>query len=331
MNDSLPIRIADVDSTGQLYNWLNRNFALETIRPAQYHEADYLICGDFGYRHESFERVKIFFTGENHAPNLNDYDYCLTPEWEENERCFRLPYWQLAIFGYDEYREAIVKPRPVLTADELRAQNRDFCAFVCRNAVCKKRNRFVRKLDARKGVHCAGPLMNNIGGILPPGSAAKWEYVGKHLFNVSYENESHPGYQTEKILDAFLARSIPVYWGSPTVTKEFNPKAFVNAHDFRSDEELIDYLLELSQDYERMAAMLNEPIFRDPQVLEKAEERLRTFFAGIFARGPQAIQRTRWQRINAVLSRFYGHGLIRTYRRISRAIRGKKNNNLGPE
>ena len=328
MRASETIRIADVDTTGAVFRWLSAHFSVEHIPSSRYHEADFLLCGDFGYRHESFRGVKIYTTGENHAPNLADYDYCLTHEWAENERCLRLPYWQMVLLCGPVYRERLRQPRPTLTAEMLRAQKRDFCAFVCRNAVCRKRNRFVQRLSARRTVHCAGPLMNNIGGVLPPGGVAKWDYVSKHLFCVCYENESHPGYQTEKILDAFLARSIPIYWGSRTVTKEFNPKAFVNAHDFRSDAELIDYLLELAQDEERMVAMLNEPIFCDPQVVEKAEARLIAFFDEIFRRGPGAVRRSRLERIHAVLMRFYGHGLFRSLRRVSRAIRGKKNNNL---
>lgn len=34
-------------------------------------------------------------------------------------------------------------------------------------------------------------------------------------------------YVTEKIVNAFLAGAIPIYWGSPFVLKMFNPRAFI--------------------------------------------------------------------------------------------------------
>ena len=170
-----------------------------------------------------------------------------------------------------------------------------------------------------KRVSCGGPLMNNIGHCV----GDKVAFMAQHLFGVAYENESSAGYLTEKLPDALRARCIPIYWGDPTVEETFNPKAFVHARRFKSEKELIQYVLELSGDYGRMADILNAPPLLNPRALDEAEARLLAFFTNIFERGPGAIRRTRWQRINAGLSRFYGHGLFLTLRRISRKLRHK--------
>ncbi|MGL2849821.1 glycosyltransferase family 10 domain-containing protein, partial [Helicobacter pylori] len=47
---------------------------------------------------------------------------------------------------------------------------------------------------------------------------------------------------TEKIIDAYFSHTIPIYWGSPSVAKDFNPKSFVNVHDFKNFDEAIDYV-----------------------------------------------------------------------------------------
>ena len=39
-----------------------------------------------------------------------------------------------------------------------------------------------------------------------------------------------PGYVTEKIVNAFLAGSIPIYWGSRAVLEIFNPESFIYAN-----------------------------------------------------------------------------------------------------
>ncbi|MDU9772864.1 fucosyltransferase, partial [Helicobacter pylori] len=36
--------------------------------------------------------------------------------------------------------------------------------------------------------------------------------------------------------------TIPIYWGSPSVAKDFNPKSFVNVCDFKDFDEAIDYV-----------------------------------------------------------------------------------------
>ena len=162
--------------------------------------------------------------------------------------------------------------------------------------------------------------MNNIGHLVDDKTA----FMAQHLFGVAYENHEFPGYLTEKLPDALQARCIPLYWGDETVEDTFNPKAFLHARRFRDESAFIQYILELSEDYERMAAMLNEPSLLNPRVLDEAEARLLAFFTRIIERGPGAVRRSRLQRIQAFLRHFYGHGLFRSIRTISRRLRHKE-------
>ncbi len=323
MPQKILIAALDIATTPGLKRWLSAHFPVEWVPDEDYLQADYLVSGDFGYRHELFPGVKIFYTGENHAPDLNNYDYCLTHEFREDDRRHRLPFWQSSAFFLEDYAGLCGHQPSPISVDELVAQERDFCAFVCRNAVCRKRNSFVRNLNALRKVNCAGPFMNNVGFLLERGYTVKFNYQKKHYFGVAYENEASLGYQTEKILDVLVSRSIPIYWGNPRVTEEFNPDAFIHARDFASEKALIHHLLELAEDPAAMAAIINAPRYRDSQALEKAEQSLIDFFASIFERGPGAIRRSNFQRTQAVLSRFYGHGLFRTIRRVSRHLRSK--------
>ena len=47
-------------------------------------------------------------------------------------------------------------------------------------------------------------------------------YLEKNMFAVAIENTNHRGYFTEKILDLFLLRSIPIYWGCSNIGDFFN-------------------------------------------------------------------------------------------------------------
>ncbi len=324
MPQKILVTVQDTFLTPAYTEWLSTHFPIEWVPEEDYLQADYLIGGDFGYKHELFAGVKIFQTGENHKANLNDYDYALTHELIEDDRRHRLPYWQYSALFVPSYKGRVDhQPTPISTY-ELVEEQRDFSAFFCRNPGCRKRNQLVRHLNALRKVNCAGPLMNNVGFLLPRGMHLKLDYCSKHLFTVAYENEATAGYQTEKILDGLASRSIPIYWGNPRVNDEFNPDAFIHARNFPSEKAFIRHILELADNPERMAAIINAPRYRDPQVLEKAERALLDFFSRIFERGPGATRRTRYQRTQAVLSRFYGHGLFRTIRRVSRHVRGKE-------
>lgn len=306
----------------ELRNFVAQHFPIVEIPLEEHEKADFILGDTFTPIIEHFKGVRILHTGENHPIDLNRFDYCLTHDFREDDRCHRFPYWQLHCLGNQNYRDQLLAPRHI-TAEELEAEQRGFCAFVCRNPKGKQRNSLVRNLSARRTVSCGGPFMNNIGYVLPRPYEVKQEFQHKHYFSIAYENESAPGYQTEKIVDAFLSRSIPIYWGSPQVAEEFNPKAFVNANAFKSEKALIDHIMDLADSPRDMAEMLSQPVLQDSAVFEKSDKALLDFLARIFERGPGAIQRTPMQQFLGVASRYYGHGLFRTIRYNLRRIKGK--------
>ena len=83
-------------------------------------------------------------------------------------------------------------------------------------------NDLFKRLEKYKFVHSGGELFNNSG----ENTENKSLFIRNSKFNIACENESYPGYTTEKILEAFLAGCIPVYWGNPEIALEFNEKAY---------------------------------------------------------------------------------------------------------
>jgi hypothetical protein len=58
---------------------------------------------------------------------------------------------------------------------------------------------------------------------------------GNSMFGAVIENTSYRGYFTEKILDCFLMKTIPIYWGCPNIGDFFNKEGiikFENIDDF---------------------------------------------------------------------------------------------------
>lgn len=58
---------------------------------------------------------------------------------------------------------------------------------------------------------------------------------GNSMFGTVIENFSHRGFFTEKILDCFLLKTIPIYWGCTDIGKFFNKEGLIefgNTDDF---------------------------------------------------------------------------------------------------
>jgi hypothetical protein len=63
----------------------------------------------------------------------------------------------------------------------------------------------------------------------------KEEVFGDSMFGIAIENFSHRGFFTEKILDCFLLKTIPIYWGCSNIGDFFNDEGiikFENVDDF---------------------------------------------------------------------------------------------------
>lgn len=99
--------------------------------------------------------------------------------------------------------------------------------------VLSRLNRFevLTKLLKPKYPSCKGPVKS------------KKEIYEKYKFAICYENARDiPGYITEKIFDCFFAGCVPVYWGAPNVTEYIPTNAFIDRRNFKSNDELYNYL-----------------------------------------------------------------------------------------
>ncbi len=76
----------------------------------------------------------------------------------------------------------------------------------------------------------------------------KWEILPYYRFSVCYENiRDEPGYITEKLFDSMRAGCVPIYLGAPNIVDYVDADAFVDRRDFKSDAELEDYLLGMTE------------------------------------------------------------------------------------
>jgi hypothetical protein len=74
----------------------------------------------------------------------------------------------------------------------------------------------------------------------------KEEVFGDSMFGVAIENFSHRGFFTEKILDCFLLKTIPIYWGCSNIHDFFNKDGIIK---FEEADEFIYITNNLNENY----------------------------------------------------------------------------------
>jgi hypothetical protein len=229
--------------------------------------------------HRLYTCTKIYFTPEVDLPDFNECDYALTSRYVDDPRHLRVPYYALSLKP-----ETLVKQAGEW--EEIAKQKTKFCCFMTSYANRKTRVRteFFQKLNQRQKVDSAGRALNNIGFKVPYGPRAKHEFLRSYKFYLAFENESVPGYVTEKLIDGMRARCIPIYYGCPRVAEEFNPKSFLNYHDFPSEEALVDRIMKIDRNNDLYLQYLKEPFFLgDKPPAASDPQRMLDFFEGIFS------------------------------------------------
>jgi hypothetical protein len=157
-----------------------------------------------------------------------------------------------------------------------------FCAFVSRGPI-GKRGKFFEKLNARKKVEASFSPYNDFQ--IGFDNSAYWSsipkvnFIKKYKFNLCWEGTwrgTHPafpgaiiengdivnvnGLTNEKIVEAFIAGTIPIYWGNSKISEEFNKNTFLNLNDFESEEALIDKIIEIDQNDDLYKSFFKEKI-----------------------------------------------------------------------
>ncbi|KAL4147226.1 hypothetical protein PRNP1_010982 [Phytophthora ramorum] len=80
-----------------------------------------------------------------------------------------------------------------------------------------------------------------------------------YKFVLAFENTRATGYVTEKLVNAFLAGSVPVYWGdSKTVSELFNPESFIDCGRFDSLQDCAEYVVHVDDSPEMYTRMRRE-------------------------------------------------------------------------
>lgn len=244
---------------------------------------DYIIYSCYGKEFLKYDCIRIFYTGENLIPDFNLCDFAIGFSYLDfNGRYLRFPNF---VFYEDQF-EKLILPESRHKETFVREH---FCNFIYSNANADPtRDHFFQLLNSYKKVLSPGTHLNNYATPVGERFSNDWmftkiDFQSRCKFSIAFENTSSPGYTTEKILHAFISHTIPIYWGNPKVSEDFNNKAFINCHEFKNFDQVIEKVKEIDQNEDLFLAIINEPPFKNNEVPQNLQPIvLSTFLKKIF-------------------------------------------------
>jgi alpha(1,3/1,4) fucosyltransferase len=234
---------------------------------------DFLVHSVYGKDFFKYNCFRICYTGENTRPDFIHSDFHIGFDFNDSPLYLR---WPLFLLYYKQDSVLNIK-----NIDKLISEKTGFCSFVVSNDRAKERISFFEELSKYKNIDSGGKVLNNLGYRIKN----KLEFIKERKFCIAFENSSALGYTTEKIWEPFLVKSIPIYWGNPKVDVDFNPRAFINVHQYNSNKELIEHILEIDNNPSLFREYIEQPCFRNDKLPKQFEtQNLISFFENIFSR-----------------------------------------------
>ena len=216
---------------------------------------------DFSLNHVSLNDFSL-----NHV-SLNDYNqrYLIVTPYKNGNNIFTT-YW--IIIPYISYylKNYIFKYKN----NNICIEKKYLLAYCSKNKVKERElfvEKFISKSNEKDKIYCLGSCTHSdcMKKKLPRYISPSLELIDEYSnfkFVIAMENCEKKGYITEKLLQAFISGSIPIYWGDHIGAKTiFNPNAFICIRDFNSYDECINYILNMSD--KNVENMLKEPMFSD--------------------------------------------------------------------
>jgi len=208
----------------------------------------------------------VFFSGEPRCCAQMRYQLLLDTKDVQAKRANKGKFLYLPFFAVSFWERRLHQPRDLLNFRAPIPAKSEFCAFMYSHSVDFRNALFDRLSVGYEQVAGIGKCRNNVPEAPQDRklyTSARTFYdtaVLKYLpykFVICCENSRMPGYITEKIINARLARAVPIYLGAPDVEHYINPKAFVHA----ANPNWVDQVKALNEDPVRFEKMLREPFF----------------------------------------------------------------------
>ncbi|RLN14501.1 hypothetical protein BBJ28_00021110 [Nothophytophthora sp. Chile5] len=175
---------------------------------------------------------------------------------------------------------ALLSAAPTTTLEDGSTRRRKFCVYLYARCDRPQREYMFDVLNAIQPVDAPGICA---GSSRPPNVSRKasrfslWyndDAVHKfedYKFVIAFENSPAAGYVTEKLVNAFLAGSIPIYMGnSTTVSQLFNTESFIDCGRFEKLRDCAAFVMKVHESPEMYEQIRREPPIRNIAAFNEA-------------------------------------------------------------
>ena len=193
----------------------------------------------------------VYINGEAKIPSKPIGGYYLGPGIN-GKHILEVPYVSIASYYIGDAALNALKKRPRNTGERFLVYVSTRCREMRENAF----DLFSKLGDVYAASRCHGS--NAVYQQDNQKVDKSWKYaykiMKKYRFALTFENANVSYYHTEKIINAFAAGSVPIYWGSDTIFNIFNKDAFIffDKDNHQKTLEMVKYLEKNPLEYEKM-------------------------------------------------------------------------------
>ncbi len=217
------------------------NVEIDPVNP------DFLICSPLcpPFQYMKYDCPRIMYTGEFISPDFTAIDYFIGfDDIQFGDRCLRFPLFLYNVSGSSNSLKPLTKDEAF---KELKSKEY-FCNYIFgHDTALGIREKILEQLQEYKRVECAGTHRNNMPNGETYNYHTKHQLMRKCKFTIAAESVCYPGFTSEKIGHAYDAYTVPIYFGDPDITKDFNDKSFINCGNI---ENAIKKVIELDNNDE---------------------------------------------------------------------------------
>jgi hypothetical protein len=235
---------------------------------------------------------KIFISGEVVRDyidyvNLGENYYSIGYQHHNHERYLRFPTYILDTYTLHNEGGMFDTPFGWITEkknyDEIIKDKKHFCSIV-QASFNETRDKIFDVIESKYYVKSSGPYRPTITEKEDLNKMKYHDYSNKNylgkidgltyrdkiyffkdtIFNIAVQLTNTDHLTQEKIIHAYAANCIPIFYGNTFILDEgFNPESFVNVHDYNDFGHLFEDLDEIYQNKNKLKSYLESPIFVD--------------------------------------------------------------------
>lgn len=246
------------------------------------------------YKKKKEKAVYIFIAIECLSPDMNIFDYAISfdDDFKLDDRYARILTIETAGYSPCGIDDKVENPIQSLS------EKTKFCNFIYSNSNAHPtRDELFHKISEYKKVDSLGAHLSNCekhhSRLATDWQQTSIELKQPYKFSIASENASYKGYTSEKIMTSFIAHSIPIYWGNPNITRDFNPKSFINCHDYPNLDAVLARIKEIDNDDDLWLEIMSQPRRTESQINLYADDKNKfdVFVRNIFEQDIQNAQR----------------------------------------